>query len=91
MYVYTCTCTLYMCIMYLACTLYMYVHVHTCTCTYMYRLNTKVQTFFPALLGVISLGKRFEPLFVCYAFEAKLLPSKLRCHTHFNICTCALL
>ena len=35
--------------------------------------------------------RRFEPLFVCYAFEAKFLPSKLHCHTHFNICACTLL
>ena len=33
----------------------------------------------------------FEPSFVCYAFKAKFLPSKLRCHVHFNVCACALL
>ena len=32
----------------------------------------------------------FEPSFICYAFEVKLLPSKLRCHAHFNVCTCSL-
>ena len=32
----------------------------------------------------------FEPSFVCYAFKTKFLPSKLNCHTHFNVCTCAL-
>ena len=36
-------------------------------------------------------GKRLEPLFVCYTFEAKFLCSKLRCHAHFNVCVCALL
>ena len=45
------------------------------------------------LILVLGLGRMFrifEPSFVCYAFEAKFLPSKLRCHTHFNVCTCAL-
>ena len=34
--------------------------------------------------------RTFEPSFVCYAFEVKFLPSKLRCHAHFIVCTCAL-
>ena len=41
----------------------------------------------------IRAGKKvriFEPSFVYCAFEAKFLPSKLRCHAHFNVCTCAL-
>ena len=39
----------------------------------------------------IRAGKRFKPSFVCCTFEAKFLPWKLRCHTHFSVCTCALL
>ena len=42
----------------------------------------------------IRAGKKvriFEPSFVYCAFEAKFLPSKLRSHAHFNVCTCALL
>ena len=42
----------------------------------------------------IKAGKKvgiFEPSFVYSAFEAKFLPSKLRCHAPFNVCTCALL
>ena len=41
----------------------------------------------------IRAGKKvqiFEPSFVYCAFEAKFLPSKLRCHAHFNVCTCTL-
>ena len=41
----------------------------------------------------IRAGKKvriFEPSFVYCAFEAKFLPSKLRCHANFNVCTCAL-
>ena len=34
--------------------------------------------------------RRFEPLFIFYTFETKFLPSKVRCHTHFNVCACAL-
>ena len=34
--------------------------------------------------------RMFEPSFICCAFEAKFLPSKLRCQAHFNVCTCAL-
>ena len=26
----------------------------------------------------------FEPSFICWAFEAKFLPSKLGCHIHFD-------
>ena len=45
---------------------------------------------------IVGLRKvrMFEPLFICCAFEAKLLPSKLCYHTHFNVCpvmhTCAI-
>ena len=35
--------------------------------------------------------RRFEPSFVRCTFKTKFLPSKLRCHAHFNVCTCALL
>ena len=28
----------------------------------------------------------FELSFVCCTFEVKFPPSKLRCHTHFNVC-----
>ena len=51
---------------------------------------------FPDLhIGVITrAGKKvriFEPSFVYCIFKAKFFPSKLRCHAHFNVCTCALL
>ena len=42
----------------------------------------------------VRAGKKvriFEPSFVYCTFEAKFLPSKLHCHAHFNVCTCALL
>ena len=39
----------------------------------------------------IRPGKKvwiFEPLFVCYPFWVKFLPSSLHCHAHFNVCKC---
>ena len=42
-------------------------------------------------LGLRTKVRRFEPSFVCCAFEATFLPSKLRCHAYFNVCACALL
>ena len=43
------------------------------------------------VLGLGTKVQRFEPSFVCCAFEATFLPSKLRCHTYCNVCACALL
>ena len=55
-----------------------YTHTHTLIHTYIHtRAGKKVRTF--------------EPSFIYCAFEAKLLPLKLRCHAHFDVCTCALL
>ena len=54
---------------------YIHVHVHVYNIIYI-RAGKKVRIF--------------EPSFVCYTLEAKFLPSKLCCHAHFNVCTCAI-
>ena len=61
----------------------------TCTCTYMYNCTC---TFVYAQVQIRAENKvrMFKPLFDCCTFDAKFLTLELRCHAHFDMCTCVM-